>query len=223
MADLLTLNELKAMLNIDPTDTRKDAMYSAVIPPASDAIRAWTERDFGAAMVTEMREFDYDGSGYLDIDDAAAITEVAFTVPHGTDIVLDADEWRAQPSRRDDSPVFWYVYMPGRVGPVAASPEMGFARNMDVYAAEGRYTSIPSIAKVTGQWGWPDVPGAVKLATVWTIVDWTSKPDAENLTSEAIAGYARSWGRNSAGGLTQAMAIPNKARDILAQYQKQRV
>jgi hypothetical protein len=98
---------------------------------------------------------------------------------------------------------------------------MGFLYNIDVMAAEGRYPSASTVARVTGTFGWPEVPGDVKLAAVWTIQDWISKPKGDNQTSEAISGYSRSWGRS--GELPTALAIPNRARDILAQYQKQHV
>lgn len=204
-------------MGIDPTDTRPDDKYELLIPMASAALRSYTERDFGAPQVTEAREFDYDGSGYIDIDDASVLTAVAFKVPYGSpNIELTTDDWRAGPSRRDDSPVFYWVEVPGWQGALG-SPEMGFTRNLDVYTREGRLGLVSRGALVTGTWGWPIVPDDVKLATFWTIQDWVTKPSGDNLTSEAIAGYARSW-RQTGGA--PSLAIPNKARDLLANYQK---
>lgn len=220
MADLVTLADVKTSMAIQASDTRKDAMISQVIPAASLAVQNYTERDFGSASVTETRSFEYDGSGYLDIDDATALTSVSFTVPHSSNIDLSTDDWYGAPSRRDDSPVFWYIVIRGSQWPT--SPMMGFERNLDVLAREGRYPTVSTTALVTGTWGWPVVPQDVKLATLWTIQDWLTKPPSEGVTSEAIESFSRSYGSRS-GNSMPALAIPNKARDILAQYQKQLV
>lgn len=217
MADLLTLTELRTFLGVDSTDHRDDTMYAAMIPAASVAIRNFTERDFGAPSVTEERAYEYDGSGYIDIDDATAITRVAFSVPSGADIELPTDSWRAMPVLRDDAPVFYYLLIAG--GYSGLSTEMGFLRNLDVLAAEGRLPQVTPLAKVTGTFGWPAVPEDVKLAALWTIQEWTSKDSGESLSAESIEGFSRSWGSKTGG--TTSLAIPNRARDILANYQKQ--
>jgi hypothetical protein len=216
MADLITRDEVKAILGLDLTDTRKDPQYDEIIPLASQAIKTFTGRDFGEPTVTEPRNFEYDGSGFLDIDDATDITALEFIVPHSTNLVLDSDQWYAAPPRRDDSPVYDYIVL---VTPTGQSPYMGFERNTDVLYEEGRLPSVTRTAVVTGTWGWPDVPGDVKLATAWTINSWTTAPDGDdNLSAEAIEGFSRSWGNRTA--TTTALAIPNRARDILAAYQK---
>lgn len=216
MADLISLADLKTALNIDSSDTRKDAMYNSVIPAVSSMIRTYTGRDFGAAAVTEARNFEYDGSGFLDIDDATTITQVEFVVPNAANIVLTADQWYAAPPRRDDSPVFYYIVLTSLAG---SNPYMGFERNMDVMYEEGRLPRVTRTAVVTGTWGWATVPQDVKWAAVWTIQEWTSKPSGgEGLTSEAIEGYSRSWGRN--GSAMATPAIPGRALDVLAAYMK---
>ena len=216
MADLITRDELKSILGIDPTDTRKDAQYDEVIPLASQAIRTFTGRDFATATVTESRNFEYDGSGFLDIDDAADITTVEFIVPHAANLALDSDQWYAAPPRRDDSPVYDYIVL---VSPSGSNPYMGFERNLDVLYEEGRLPGVTRTAVVTGTWGWPEVPGDVKLAAAWTIKSWTDTPEGDdNLSAEAIEGFSRSWGNRTAA--TTALAIPNRARDLLAAYQK---
>lgn len=217
MADILTLDEYKAASGIPDMDTRNDAKIAALLPMLTSAINSFTSRDFGAPTVTEERVYDYDSSGYIDIDDAAEITQVAFVIPNSsTDFVLPSDAWAAHPTRRDDTPVFYYIL----VGPAygVGSPEMGFARNLDVYYRERGPMGATALVKVTGTWGWPSVPADVKLAAIWTLQDWISKPLGDNLTSESIEGYARSWGGRQ--GATIALAVPNRARDLLANYQK---
>jgi len=217
MADLLTLAEYRAAAGIDATDTRDDAKFSVWLPMVSAAIRNFTERDFGAPIVTESRTYEYDGSGFLDIDDASEITAVSVTYPLSeSPTFLDEWSWAAKPPRRDDAPVYYYLELYG--GSVFGSPEMGFTRNLDVYAREYTGHVRTSRMTVTGTWGWPVVPADVKMAAVWTLQEWMARPSGDALTSEAIEGWSRSWGGRMNGGV--ALAIPARARDILIGYAK---
>lgn len=215
MADLLTLSDLKSLLGVQAGNTRNDAQYTALLPIVSTAIRSYTERDFGASLVTETRNYTYDGSGYLDIDDAASITGVVLKVTGSPDVPIDAESWYAAPPRRDDAPVYYYLVINGLAG---VSPEMGFERNLDVMYREGRFPQRPQTVAVTGQFGWPSVPDDVKLAAAWTIQDWTTKPSNEALTGEAIETWSRTYQKGANSG--PALAIPNRARDLLASYEK---
>ena len=219
MADLLTLNEYRTATGVDLTDTRNDAKIAQWIPWASQAIRSFTERDFGAPTVIEERTFEYDGSGYLDIDDAASITQLSFVYPNSPEILLTADDWSPKPERRDDAPVYQYILLPAYIGQAWGSPEMGFTRNLDVYFRDRSSVSLPSKVKVQATWGWPDIPGDIKMAMVWTLQEWVSRPSGEAVTSEAIEGWSRSWGGR--GGVAAAsFAIPQRARDLLVNYSK---
>lgn len=211
---LLTLAEYKTFVGLDPTDTRNDARIGALLDPVTRAIEIWTARDFSvSAGVALTRTFQYDGSGFLDIDDAVSVTGVTVNVPNADPYVMDSMEWTAMP---DNGPVVYYLLIHGGVNVFGISPEMGFERNLDQYPMR---SYKPNTLTVTATWGWPEVPSDVKLATAWTIQDWTSKASAENLTAEAIEGYSRSWGAKG-GGSSPALAIPNRARDILAAYQR---
>lgn len=221
--DLVDLEFIKAALDIDPTDTRKDAQYTALIPAVSRAIVTYTGRDFASPLVTETRQYTYasDDGGYLDIDDTAQITSVVFANPYGDDVTLDPDQWIAMPPRRDDSPVFTYIAIQGLGdGYRPPSPLMGFTRNLDVLWAEGRYgfAAYAPTFKVTAQWGWPDVPEDVALAAVWALQEWVTRPNAEAMTAEAIEGYSRAWGRQGVASASQG--LPDRSRDILAAYVK---
>lgn len=216
---LLTLDEFKERIGTPLSDTRKDALYTSSLSAASSVILNYTDRDFGVAEATETRTFEYDGSGYLDIDDAVDITAVAFTVRGSDDIALDTLQWSPQPQRSARTPVYTGLILP-TYGEhfMGASPAMGFTRNLDLLAREGRLPgSIPGSVKVTGTFGWPVVPEDVKLAVVWTIQDWLAAPKASNLTAESIEGFSRAWGR--IGG-QESRAIPSRALDILAQYDR---
>lgn len=218
MADLLTLAEYRTATGVDLTDTRYDARVTQWLPWASQAIRNFTERDFGAPTVIEERTFEYDGSGYLDIDDAFSISQVSFAYPNSPDIILTVDDWSPKPERRDDAPVYQYILMPGYVGQSWGSSEMGFTRNLDVYFRERGAWGLTTKVKVTATWGWPDIPGDIKMAMVWTIQEWLARPSGESVTAEAIEGWSRSWGGR--GVAASAYAIPQRARDILVNYAK---
>lgn len=220
MSDLITLNEFKTAAGIALTNTLHDAEYTWMIPVASRMVSQYAGRDFGAPNVTEQRPFEYDGSGYLDIDDAQSISAVAMAVPGGSDLPLDSTyQWFPLPNKRDDSPVYYYISLPNFIGSSGFSSEMGFTRNLDVWVNDYGRPRIPTILKVTGVWGWPTIPEDVKQAVVWTIEGWHSRGEDEDLTAEAISGYSRSWGQRGAGS-TPALAIPSRARDVLSNYEK---
>lgn len=214
MADLITVTDYKQFLGIDPTNTRDDVRIAALLPAASAMIRAYTDRDFGvSAGGATTRDFQYDGSGFLDINDATSIISVATNAGVlGQSFALEDQEWTAQPQ---GGPVFYYLLVHG--GPYGGlSPQMGFKRNLDQY----EWYPKPPTMSVTGVWGWADVPADVKLAAAWTVQDALARDGGGGpLQSESIAGYSRSWAvaPSGAGGM---LSIPNRARDILANYER---
>lgn len=221
MADLLTLTEYKTYVGISLTDTSDDAQLTKMLAAASLAIRNWTGRDFETGGPTEERLFEYEGSGYLDIDDCTDVDSVALSFTLGPDQVLDSTyQWRAKPF---GGPVFHYIELAG-VYPWGVNVAMGFRENLDVLAREGRLTAQLPVAKVTATWGWPTIPEDVKLAAIWTMEDWgagPAGPTTPGVTAEAIEGFSRSFGGGRTADAARALlAVPNRARDLLAQYQK---
>lgn len=217
MADLIDLPYLKTALGVPTANTTNDAKYSQSIAQASQAIRSYTERDFNVITVTEERTYDYDGSGYLDIDDATSVAGVVLVGAAGAgDYTVPTDSWRAEPPRRQDAPVYYYIALPLYTGPYMTSPEMGFTRNLDVLASEGRFNDFAPSFRVSATWGWPEVPEDVKQAAVWAAA--TMSDDPKGYTSESIEGYSRS----RALPYTET-ALPDRARDLLAPYIKIRV
>lgn len=215
--DLLTLAEYKSLLGIQATDERNDGQISALIPAVSRTVRNFTGRNFEVASgPATPREYQYDESDMLDIDDCVAVVSVSTDAGVPTQSYdLHSEEWTAMP--QDDSDVFYYVLIHG--GPYyGGSPEMGFKRNLDTLP----YSPKRPLITVTAQWGWPAIPQDVKLSAALTAQSFlsggASGRGSEDLTSEAIEGFARSWGGRS--GESVAMAVPNKARDILAGYQR---
>jgi hypothetical protein len=220
MADLITLTEYKELLGLPAQTDPDDAQVTALLPAASRSIRKFTDRQFEVAGTPATRTFQYDGGNILDIDDATAITAVTsdlgYVNPSGL-YTLSESEWTAMPYREtpDDDPYYYIVVATVRL---PASPEMGFERNLDTL---GYLPKLPTI-NITASWGWPVVPADVKLAAALTVQSLmkSSKQSSGGggaLTSEAIAGYARSWQPPDPNSL---LAIPNRARDLLLPYQR---
>lgn len=213
---LIDLSTYKSLLGVDTTDTRDDAQITALLDAASKAVETYAGRDFDQTNgVATERIFQYDGSGFLDIDDCTSVTSVKVYTPNVADYTMDATEWTAMPGT-SLSPVFYYLLLHGGPYIFSISPEMGFERNLDQYPPS-RFKS--STIGVTATWGWPAIPSDVKLATALTIQHFVGTRGAtEGLTAEAIEGWSRSWGRT--GAAITGLAIPNKARDLLAAYQR---
>lgn len=217
MADLITLTKLKTALGIpDPSAAHPDdAKWSNALAASSAIIRTYTDRKFevtpAGIPVPEGRVFEYDGSGYLDIDEAQVVTDVSAsyggpTLPQIRN--LNVDEWFARPF---NYPVKWWLQLPDN--PLAwGSPEMGFTRNVDTYSGIGYY-GYPTLITVTAVWGWPEIPEDVQQAAIWTTLHLSENP--KSFTAESIEGYSRSY---SAGGGTVSDDMPDRARAVLSQY-----
>lgn len=210
---LIDLTTYKNLMGVQSGNTRDDAQITALLEPASQAIQTYTGRNFALATTSSSRSYLYDGSGFMDIDDCTAVTTVQVTYPNTTPYTLTSDEYQAMP---DGNPVYYYLILYGGIAAYGISPEMGFTYNLDQYP----FTQYkPPTVSVTATWGWSAVPYDVQLATALTIQNFVAtKNAAEGLSAEAIEGYSRSWG--SRQGLMTAMAVPNKARDLLAAYQR---
>lgn len=203
MADLLTLADYKTIAGI--TGSTQDTQITAVIPAASQAIRSYTDRDFASTEVTEDRDYLYDWSGFLSIDDASAVNSVSLA---GS--TLGTNAWLAQPA---GGPIYTWIELPQR----GLSPEMGFTYNLDVFLRE-RGTQAVTVT-VNADWGWPDVPADVKLAAVWTVSEFLRESSPSGaVASESVAEVARSYALAQAQGRPES--IPVRAREVLDQYRK---
>lgn len=208
--DLITLDRLLDALNKLPLDMEQQEIdkYTAAISSASAAIRAYTDRDFTVndSGVATARLYEYDDSGYIDIDDAQSVTGVAVSFPQGYSTqTLLTSEWQAQPF---GGPVFDSVvlYTPTYF---AMSPEMGFTYNLDRF--EGPIGPPPTV-EVTAVWGWTVIPEDVQQAAVWTSAAFAE--EARQVTNESIEGFSRSM------NILAPTALPLRARDLLDQYRR---
>ena len=180
------------------------------IEDASQAILNLTDRDFGSEAVTETREVRLPAEGYIvDIDDATEITDV-----NG----LAGYTWRAW----GEGPAATYgvlTYLEVRIR--LSSPLMGFARNHDRF---GSYFH-DDVIEVTGTWGWPEVPGDVERACIWTAS--AMEGDADNLqgtlAAKSVAEVAENYmqqQQQTSGGRSDEEALPSRARALLLPYMR---
>lgn len=207
--DLITLDRLLDALNKIPADMEQQEIdkYTSAIASASAAVRAYSDRDFtlNAGSLASVRTFEYDDSGYIDIDDAQAVTGVVVSFSYGASLTLSTYQWQAYPYNaaiKTSILVYYPEFFPG-------SREMGFTYNLDRY--EGTIGPPPTL-DVTAVWGWPAIPEDVQQATVWTAAAFAE--DARQITSESIEGFSRSM------NVLAPTALPLRARDLLDQYRR---
>lgn len=208
--DLITLDELKYALSddIDEATPELDQRLRKAISGASEAVRKFADRSFGEPNVVATRIYDYDYSGYLDIDDAWEVQTVEF-VMRSLGFPLTNEYWRAEPVA---GPPYEYIIVPKWAG--IYSPQMGFRRNLDRISKEANWVGVGPQVKITAKWGWPEVPQDVRQAVIWTAANFAEKPD--QMVGESIANY--SYTSQSRASQGPPPAIPSKAQDILAPY-----
>lgn len=207
MADLITASEYKASQGI--TGTELDARLNALIPAASLAIKNYTGRNIGDTLVSGSRTYEYDGSGFVEIDDASALTSV---VVSGSTLASNA--WTAEPYA---GPVFtWIAFTPGLLGAPTISPQMGFESNLDQLWP---WLTQPPRVVVSGTFGWPTIPTDVKQAAIWTVESWLSERPGNDISGESIAAYSVQYAFQQPG-LDQD-AIPARAQALLNPYRRE--
>lgn len=209
-ADLISLDELKYSLgdSVSEATPDLDAKLHKSISAASDAIRKFTDRSFGVSIAKGVRIYDFDTSGYLDIDDAWLVEKVDFTIRTFT-FPVPTEYWRSEPV---EGPPYEYLVIPKWAG--VYSPQMGFTYNLDRISQEHGWPGLMPQVKVEAEWGWPEVPEDVRQAAILTAATMAEKPD--QMVSESIAQYSyTSQNRATAG---PPPAIPSKAQDLLAPY-----
>jgi hypothetical protein len=195
MDDLITLEELKVALNIPESNEQQDDKLSQAIIFASQAIRSYTDRSFDVDSEEDVEKtYVYDGSGFLEIDDASEITEVKIL-----DVVINPDLYLVQPYGK--SPYSWIELPESRSSTEQLWP------NWPVIA---RTFPRKVLVTVTGSFGWDEVPADVKQATVWCASSFAET--ARPFVTESIEGYSRTFPN------PQVDAIPARAKQLLDRY-----
>ena len=142
-----TLSDVKAALRI--TDAIDDTLLETAIESASRMIDGYTARTFWNAG-TAVRNFAATDALNLIIDDAISVSEVASTDEIGDGYtVWTANDFQLEPlNSRSDG-----LYM----------PYTGI-RAINTYTWP--VVDQQALCRITGVWGWPSVPIAIKQATI---------------------------------------------------------
>jgi hypothetical protein len=142
-----TLSDVKAALRI--TDAIDDTLLETAIESASRMIDGYTARTFSNAG-TATRNFAATDDLNLIIDDAISISEVASTDEIGDSYtVWKVTDYQLEPlNSRSDG-----LYM----------PYTGI-RAVNDYAWP--VVDQQALCRITGVWGWPSIPTAIKQATI---------------------------------------------------------
>lgn len=207
---LATLAEVKEAYGLSPGDTSKDSQITQALPLADQAVKDYTHRTFDVVSASpSAKDFDYEDSGIVTVDDFqhGTVTAVSTVDGAGSATALDAMAYLAQPLPHEFPVGWWVEVMPA----LQRSPEMGFLRNEDVYYQDYAWRARPLRLRVTATWGWPSIPGPVKMATIWTTISFVEAP--RPFVSEAIAGYSRTWP-------APPEAVPARAKEVLGFYVK---
>jgi hypothetical protein len=209
---MITLADYKASTGMPADPDPSDGKIEFAIASASSLIRSYTGLQFditGPFPMSTTRSYEYDGSGYLDIDECQAITgvtmESGYTGQTSTSIVLTSNDWSAYPL---NGPVKTWLRLAEGAG-FSISPAMGFNYNLDTLY--DRYSIKPNIVKITGSWGWPEIPDDVKQAVIWTVASLTETE--RPYTQESIENYSR-----TRGGADSEEPIPLRAQAVLMNY-----
>lgn len=208
MAQLVDLDKYKTAIGEASDDF--DDLHTEALEDASQAVLNFTDRDFGAASVTETRTVPAPDVGFIiEIDDATEITAVEG---------IGGADWRVG----SDGPaasqgVYTYIEVASFR---SESPLMGFRTNLDRFGVGFR-----DALEITGTWGWPTVPDDVQRAVIWTAAAFEG--DSSNrqggLAAKSVAEVAENYIQQqaqSSGGKDDEQPLPARARALLLPYRR---
>jgi hypothetical protein len=142
-----TLLDVKNALRI--TDSLDDGLLETAIESASRMVDGFTARNFSNAG-TAVRNFAATDAINLIIDDAISVTEVASTDEIGdTYTIWDVTDYQLEPLNGTSDGLY--------------SP---FTHIRAVNDYLWPVTDQQALVRITGTWGWPAIPSAVKQATI---------------------------------------------------------
>ena len=141
----ILIDELKDALNIDVTDERRDAALNSLINSASRSVDDYCGRYFGqvgAVGDPVVRTFESTCDGAV-IDDLVSMT--LLEGQYGT-------SWTTL------SASFYYTAPRNAATRVPAQPYTVIKANP--------FYDLPEVIRITGVWGWPDIPQPIRDATL---------------------------------------------------------
>lgn len=188
-----SLDDVKRSLSINDNDD--DGLLELCIEAASRAIDNMTERVFFQGTAT--RVFIPDDSYYTPIDDLATVTSVK--VSDGADKVYDivfaASDYQLEPLNGKINGTPW--------------PYTGIRAVGDyLFSVVGQEATV----EVTGVWGWPSVPTAIRQATILQSARYYKRSDSPM----GVAGF-------DAMGVVRLSNIDPDIYTLLESYKKIRM
>jgi hypothetical protein len=209
-ANLCTLTDVRAAMELEATETSKDALISDLIVEASALITAEAGREFADSGIGSTRRFELRGHVLrLAPFDLQAGPPISISLDGGDALTVDADYYL------EPLPSPWGIVerirFTGGAGPAYAfSFSQPIGPNVPAMSSwDGR-----RIVTITGTWGFPVVPPIVRRAAVVQVKAWMAKPVASmNLPDY---GEARSMQPPAIGGL----ALAPDVRRLLSTFRR---
>lgn len=179
-----TLTELKNRVQITSTDVTRDAVLTALLSAAENAINGWCNRPDGFVAAAADADRIYSGSGksVQPIDECVSITQVSvkeapedttYTAWAGTDWIAFTGDPRAPKFGR--TPYTFLMVAPGGTYPVFLAGTFG---GLAGFGDEVIGCGAPMV-KVTAKWGYAvTVPAQVKEATINTAARWYKRGES---------------------------------------------
>lgn len=214
-SDLTTAARARAIGRIRARGEDDDARLDLFVSAASDAVRDYTRRDFlfltapagFDAAATEAKTFEYRGGGYLSFGRFEAREIVSVTADGDT---LASDDWKGGPVEKSIVDTYGYL----KDLPVLTSFDT-IAAPRSVGQSYIATTKDAVDVVVVAKWGVVDLPSAVEMATIDTVVAWFSNPqgvpnrvfEGVDLEDDGGDGYERG-------------ALPQRARLLLERYRR---
>lgn len=197
---LCTLTDVHLAMEIPQSDTSLDSVIVEYINEASATIIKSYRREF-APEFTGARTFYATARGRVVFMpyDLQSATEVMLN-PEQNQQVLDSSDYTFYPF-----PAFDGVYSALRISPwipLVSLHSLKFGRAQ---------------VKITGTWGFPEVPEPVKRATVITVRTWLRK-DAKGMAGSLGGQYYS--GQELPAELPSTYALPAAARKLLMPYKR---
>ena len=171
------------------TGSTDAAAAQIAIDDAIAALATYTDRDFDSTPVTESRDYTYRGTGFLEIDDAAEVTEVSATFP--------IFQWYAHSDGPAGFDVVSWLELPilDRRS-MESMGQMGFTRNLDKFFTRGGSYPWEWTVTVTGTFGVTAVPNDVRRGLIYQAQEYekAAASDASGpVSSETVAETSRSY------------------------------
>lgn len=162
MLALCSVEDVRAYAGHDPQRADLEALLTRLVNAASSTFTRASGREWKGPGASSARTFSTWGNRSVPIGDASAVTQVELVEFDGTASVLDATSWQALRSAHDRP----------------------YTR---VRVAQGVSLSDDSALRVTGTWGWAEVPEDVRQAVIEQVRLWLVR-DVERQSAGFLAG-----------------------------------